>query len=397
MSAADRQALANIFVTSTTVTSTTVTPTTVTSSTAEITMSFLLPRRLLAALALAPLGLLTVNDSVAQSAPSVIGTRAVMTTWSDPLEALGTLVADESVTLSATVTDIVADINFLDGQYVNEGELLIRLEDGEEQAQLRASQALRDERRNAAARASQLQDRNLAARADVEDSQSRLRQAEADIQAIEARLSNYRLEAPFSGRVGFRNISVGTLVTPGMALVTLDKLDIMKLDFSVPEVFLGRLSPGLMLNTATAAYPDDVFSGEIATIGTRVDPVTRSVNVRAVLDNADGLLRPGMLMQVIVQQRVRDTVVIPEAAIEPSGDRHSVMLIEESEGTTRLAKRAISIGERRYGEVEVLEGLAEGELVVVHGLQLARDGQEARLMGIVDDETGIRALLEADR
>ncbi|MGO1773291.1 MAG: efflux RND transporter periplasmic adaptor subunit, partial [Halomonas sp.] len=306
-----------------------------------------LRRRLFLPLTLIPLALLFSltllfsTATFAQSAPPVIGTRAVMTTWSDPLEALGTLSAEESVTLSATVTEIVGEINFRDGEQVAKGQLLIRLEDAEEQAQLRASQALREERRNASDRASQLQERNLAARADVEDSRSRLRQADADIQAIEARLANYQIEAPFSGRVGFRNISVGALVTPGMDLVTLDKLDVMKLDFSIPEVFLGRLTPGLMLNATTAAFPDDLFSGEIATIGTRVDPVTRSVNVRAEFDNADGRLRPGMLMEVIVQQHVRDTIVIPEAAIEPSGDRHFVMLIEQRNGTTRLAQREV--------------------------------------------------------
>ena len=360
-------------------------------------MLFPFHRRRLLRLTLVPITLLLSSVTFAQSAPSVIGTRAIVTTWSDPLEALGTLRADESVTLSATVTDIVAEINFRDGEQVEEGQLLIRLEDAEEQAQLRASQALREERRNASNRASQLQERNLAARADVEDSQSRLRQADADIQAIEAELANYQIKAPFSGRVGFRNISVGALVTPGMDLVTLDKLDVMQLDFSIPEVFLGRLSPGLMLNATTAAYPDALFSGEIATIGTRVDPVTRSVSVRADLENTDGRLRPGMLMEVIVQQRVRDTVVIPEAAIEPSGDRHFVMLIEQNEGSTRLARREVMIGERRNGEVEILEGLSANDLIVFHGLQLARDGQEARLIGIADDETGIRALLEADR
>lgn len=354
-------------------------------------------RRRLLLIALILVALMLSNMTYAQTAPSVIGTRAVMTTWSDPLEALGTLSADESVTLSATVTEIVSEINFQDGEQVEEGRLLIRLEDAEEQALLRASQALREERRNASGRAAQLQQRNLAARADVEDSQSRLRQADADIQAIEAQLANYQIKAPFGGRVGFRNISVGTLVTPGMDLVTLDKLDVMKLDFSVPEVFLGRLSPGLMLNATTAAFPEDIFSGDIATIGTRVDPVTRSVNVRAELDNADGRLRPGMLMEVIVQQRVRDTIVIPEAAIEPSGDRHYAMLIEQRDGTTRLSRRELAIGERRNGEVEILEGLAADDLIVVHGLQLARDGQEARVIGIADDETGIRALLEADR
>lgn len=344
------------------------------------------------------LGLLLLSEiTIAQTAPSVIGVRAVMTTWSDPLEALGTLSADESVTLSATVTDLVTEINFQDGEQVEEGQLLIRLEDAEEQAQLRASMALREERRNASDRATQLQARNLAARADVEDNRSRLRQADADIQAIEAELTNYQITAPFSGRVGFRNISIGALVTPGMELITLDKLDVMKLDFSVPEVFVGRLTPGLALTATTAAYPDALFSGEIATIGTRVDPTTRSVNIRAELSNSDERLRPGMLMEVIVQQRVRDTLVIPEAAIEPSGDRHFVMIIEQQDGSTRLERREVMIGERRYGDVEVVEGLAANDLIVFHGLQLARDGQEARLIGIADDEADIRALLEADR
>lgn len=335
--------------------------------------------------------------AIAQPLPTVIGSYADITTWSDPLEALGTLSADESVTLSATVTETIAEINFQDGEQVESGRLLIRLEDTEEQAQLRAAQAISDERRNASGRASQLQQRNLAARADVEDSQARLRQAEADAQALEARLTNYRLHAPFSGRVGFRDVSVGALVTPGMALVTLDKLDVMKLDFSVPEVVLGRLSQGLNLSATTAAYPNEVFGGQIASIGTRIDPISRSVSVRAELDNPALRLRPGMLMEVIVQQRVRDTIVLPEAAIEPNGDRHFVMLIHQQDDTTRLEQREVVIGERRYGEVEILQGIDPGSLVVVHGLQLARDGQEVRLLGIMDDDTGIRALLEADR
>ncbi len=217
------------------------------------------------------------------------------------------------------------------------------------------------------------------------------------MQALRARPANYRVVAPFSGRVGFRNVSVGALVTPGMELVTLDKLDVMKLDFTVPEVFLGRLSAGLALSATTAAYPDEVFRGEIASIGTRIDPVSRSVSVRAELANPALRLRPGMLMEVVVQQRVRNTLVLPEAAIEPSGNRHFVMVIHEEEEGHRLERREVALGERRIGEVEVLEGVADGELVAVHGLQLARDGQQVRLMGITDEETSIRTLLEADR
>ncbi|MBE0403793.1 efflux RND transporter periplasmic adaptor subunit [Halomonas citrativorans] len=338
-----------------------------------------------------------LGQTAAQPAPSVIGSRAEIMTWSDPLEALGTLRADESVTLSATVTDIVAEINFEDGDQVEQGQVLIHLDDAEEQAQLRSAQAISDERRNTLGRTTQLQERNLAARADLEDFQAQLRQAQANTQVIEARLTNYQIKAPFSGRVGLRTISTGTLVTPGMELVTLDKLDVMKLDFSVPERFLSRLSIGLPLSATTAAYPDDIFSGDIASIGTRIDPISRSVNVRAVLENPDMRLRPGMLMEVVVQQRVRDAIVLPEAALEPSGDQHHVMVIDQSGPTPRLERHSVVIGERRYGQVEILEGVEAGDLVVVHGLQLARDGLEVRLLGTLDDETSIRALLEADR
>ncbi|MCZ0925557.1 efflux RND transporter periplasmic adaptor subunit [Vreelandella janggokensis] len=335
--------------------------------------------------------------SLAQSEPSVIGVRAMLAPWSDPIEALGTLRADESVTLSATVTDTIADINFQDGQRVTEGDTLIRLQDAEEQARLRVAQSLRDERLNALGRASELQNRNLAARADVEDNQSRVDQAEAEIAALRARLADYRLTAPFSGRVGIRNLSPGALVTPGMELVTLDKLDVMKLDFSVPETYLSRLAPGLSLSATTAAYPDEVFNGEIASLGTRVDPVTRSIGIRAEIDNPDERLRPGMLMEIVVRQQPRQSVVVPEAAVQPNGNRHFVMLIDDHESTPRLRQQSVELGERRAGEVEINEGLAANDIVVVHGLQRAGDGQAVRLMGLIDEDTSVRELLEADR
>lgn len=332
----------------------------------------------------------------AQGTAQVIGARATLSPWSDPLEALGTLRADESVTLSATVTAVVADVNFRDGQVVEAGELLIRLEDAEQQAQLRAAQAQRDERRAAVDRLAQLQSRNLAPRADVEDAQARLRQAEAEIQGLEARLRNYQLRAPFAGVVGFRDISAGSLVTPGTELVTLDKVDVLKLDFSVPEVFLALLEPGLMLSARSGAFPDRPFEGVVQSLGSRIDPVSRSVSVRARLDNPDYRLRPGMLMEVVVQRSPRDAVVVPESALIPSGDRQHVLVIDEADDN-RLERREVRVGERRTGQVEILSGIEEEELLVAHGVQRVQEGDRVALLGVVDDDTSVREILAASR
>ncbi|MDR5898625.1 efflux RND transporter periplasmic adaptor subunit [Halomonas vilamensis] len=331
----------------------------------------------------------------AQSPPPVIAANAEVKPWSDPIEALGTLRADESVTLSATVTDTVTEINFRDGELVEAGQRLIQLNDTEERAQLRAARAHEDERRNALNRVTQLQARNLSARADVEDNQARLRQATAEAEALEARLANYRLQAPFSGRVGFRNISLGALVTPGMELVTLDKLDVMQLDFNLPEVHLGQLSPGLALTATSAAYPNDTFEGEVATVSTRVDPVSRSVTVRAEVDNPSFRLRPGMLMQVTLAPTPRETLVVPESAIMPEGQYHFVWYLDASDNH-RVVWREVTLGSRREGEVEILSGLDHGDLVVAHGTERVREGQTPELLGVLDDDTSVSELIRQE-
>jgi membrane fusion protein (multidrug efflux system) len=334
-------------------------------------------------------------QSAAPDTP-VIASRVTLERWSDPIKALGTLKADESVTLSATVTDVVTAIDFDDGDDVAAGQRLLQLDDREEQAQLRAANARADEQRNALRRFTQLQARNLSARADVEDSQARLNQARADADALKARLANYRISAPFSGRMGLRDISIGTLVTPGTELATLDKLDVMRLDFSVSAVYLARLSKGAMLRAETSAFPERIFQGEVAIIGTRVDPVSRSVTVRARLENPEERLRPGMLMQVELDAATRETLVVPESAIVSEGRSHYVWRLDENDAN-RVQRRQVEIGARRKGEVEILDGLERGDLLVAHGTEQVREGQTPELLGIVDDDTSIKALLHQER
>ncbi|MFG6136676.1 efflux RND transporter periplasmic adaptor subunit [Halomonas sp. B23F22_10] len=326
----------------------------------------------------------------------VIGAEATRQAWSDPLESLGTLAANESVTLSATVTDTVTAINFEGGETVSRGDVLVELSDAEERAALREAQALRIERQNAVDRLAQLQERNLAPRADIEDSRAQLQQVDATLQGLRARLDDYRVTAPFDGVVGVRDISVGALVTPGDELATLDDVSRMKLDFEVPEVQLGALAEGLALSATTAAYPERVFEGQIATIDSRVDPVSRSIGVRALLDNDERLLRPGMLMRVTLDRRPRQTLVIPESAVVAEGRRQAVWVITSRENG-RVERREIGVGARRRGEVEVTEGLAPGDLVVSHGADRLHDASTVELIGVADDATDVSDILRATR
>ena len=327
-------------------------------------------------------------------ATAVIASHAETTQWSRPLEALGTVRADEAVTLSATVTEVVSEIHFEDGQRVAAGDRLLQLADAEERADLAAAQARLVEERNALDRARRLEERNLGVRADVEDSRARVSQVEAEIDALEARLAQHRIEAPFDGVVGLRELSVGALVSPGTELVTLDKLDRVKVDFTLPARHLGQVAEGQRVTARTQAWPESTFAGTVRAIRPRIDAATRSFAVRAVFDNPDGRLRPGMLMRTVLEQAAREVVVVPESVLVPRGDEQYLYLIGADNG---IERRAVTVGERREGLVEVTAGLDGGELLVRHGVQKVRDGDTVRVLGVADDETSVRAILEAHR
>ncbi|MCP1366104.1 efflux RND transporter periplasmic adaptor subunit, partial [Halomonas sp. BBD48] len=292
--------------------------------------------------------------------------------------------------------EIVSAINFEDNERVEAGELLIRLDDNEVQAELRAAQATRLERNNVLQRSTQLQSRNMAPRADVEDNRARLQQIDAQIEAIRAQLADYHIKAPFDGVVGFRDISQGALVTPGMDLVTLDKLDTMKLDFSVPAVYLSALRKGLPLTATTASYPETTFMGHISSLGTRVDPVTRTIAVRASLPNPELLLRPGMLMEVTLEREPRQALVLPEEALIASGNQQYVLTIDATNGNL-VQRRQVTLGERRAGVVEITAGLDPGDLVVSHGVQQVREGDRVSILGIDDGSVDVSELLRRSR
>jgi len=164
----------------------------------------------------------------------------------------------------------------------------------------------------------------------------------------------------------------------------------------VPEVFLALLEPGLALTARSVAFPDERFEGHVESVGSRVDPVSRSVSVRAELANPELRLRPGMLMEVVVQRSPREAVVVPENALIPSGDRQFVLVIDEADDN-RVERREVKVGERRTGQAEILDGLDGDELLVAHGVQRVQPGDRVSLLGIADDTTTVREILEANR
>jgi membrane fusion protein, multidrug efflux system len=293
------------------------------------------------------------------------------------VEALGTLRANESVDITAKVADRVAAIHFSEGQQVRKGNVLIELDNMEARADLAAAEAAASDSRSQYKRSQELFQTKALSEAQLDQLQATLLANEARVAAARSRLADRVITAPFNGRVGLRNVSLGGLVNPGAVITTLDDLSVVKLDFSVPEQFLSTLQPGLTVQAQSTAYSDSTFDGRVASIDTRVDPTTRSVAIRALIDNRDGRLRPGMFMTVKLVRPEGQALMLPEQAIVPENEKHFVYVVADG----KAQKREIKIGRRRPGEVEVLQGLSADDGVVIDGTQNLRDGVPVRVQG----------------
>ena len=190
-------------------------------------------------------------------------------------------------------------------------------------------------------------------------------------------------------------VTVGTRVEPGDLIATLDDDSVMKLDVSVPSIYLASLRSGLMISASTDAYADRSFTGKVSGVDSRIDPVTRTVRVRALLPNRERLLKPGMLMQVTVSNNRRDALAIPEAALMPVSREQFVLVVVPNGDGHKAERRKISIGGRRPGEVEVLDGLKAGERVVTHGTISVRPGTAVTIKDVDDGSRSVADILQS--
>jgi membrane fusion protein (multidrug efflux system) len=326
--------------------------------------------------------------------PGVIVSEVRVDHFSDRLEALGTLAANESVELTANVSETVSAIHFDDGERVKQGQVLVEMTSSEEHAQLEEAHATANEAKRQYQRIKSLEAQGTAAKSLLDERKREWETARARLAAIESRLADRLIKAPFSGVLGLRDLSVGALVQPGDLITTLDDDSVMKLEFPIPGTYLNAVSPGLEVISTAHAFPDKIFKGSVKSIDSRIDPATRSIRVRAILPNPEQRLKPGLLMQVVLLNNPRETLVIPEEALIPLGTQQFVFTVDTANGHT-ANKREIHIGSRRPGEVEVLDGLQAGDQVISHGTLKVRPGQPVTISAVDDGTRPLAEILQS--
>ncbi|MGL6222658.1 MAG: efflux RND transporter periplasmic adaptor subunit [Steroidobacteraceae bacterium] len=306
----------------------------------------------------------------------VVATAANLQNLALEVEALGTARASESVDVTAKVSNLVTAIRFTEGQQVPKGEVLVELDGEQARADLAVANAALTESASQVKRSRELYATKVLSDQQIEQIEATHAANQARVASARSRLSDTVIRAPFSGRVGLRRVSVGSLVAPGTVITTLDDTSSIKLDFTVPERVVAAMRAGLEIEATSVAYPGKTFSGRVASVDSRVDPSTRSVIVRAIVPNEQGLLKPGMFMNVRISRGAADVLVVPEEALVP--EQGDVFVYVVADG--KASKRKIQTGQRTIGNVQVTDGLRAGEMVVTEGTQKLRDGASVTLV-----------------
>lgn len=303
----------------------------------------------------------TVNVTVAAAALETVRDRA---------EAVGTTLADQAIEIVPLASGRLVEIAYQPGEPVEAGAILARLDDTIERADLAEAEAMAQESVSALERGRRLRASNNIAEATLVELQAAASAAQARVDRAAQRLEDRIVRAPFDGVVGLRRVDLGARVDNDTVLTTLDDRRQMTVEFSLPEIFYGRVSRGLPVTARSTSFPDRDFDGTIGTVDTRIDTTSRSFRVRASLPNPDLLLPAGLFVLVDVTLDEREAVVIPEEAVLTEAGRTVVYVAADE----RAERRGVELGQRTVGLVEIRSGVEPGELVVTRGLQRMRDG-----------------------
>ena len=306
------------------------------------------------------------------------------------MEIIGNLRASDAIDVTSEVNGIVTEIKFTEGQAIKKGNILFLLDASIEKAEISIQKAdvnrwtaLLERRQRLARSAEKLSETKNIARTrldqlltDETEALAQLQIAKASLQIAERRFNKKIVRAPFNGIVGLKLKSIGEYLEPGEVITSLDSIDPIELDFEVPESAISALKIGAEINAFTRAWGNEVFSGIVKSINTRVNLESRSITVRAKINNTNLKLKPGMFM--IVKLPVvthKNAIIIPEEAVLTDGTLRTVYVIKD--GITN--SKAVKLGQRLPGEVEVLEGISSDAIVITGGIQKVRDGSKVTI------------------
>ncbi len=323
------------------------------------------------------------SSGAMQMPPQTVSTAVTKAeAWNPTINAVGSLVAENGITLSAEASGVLARLDFISGAKVAKGDLLAQMDVSLEEAQLRSAEASVELARLNAERIRELRSRDTLAQSDADAAEAQLKQSQAAVDQIRAAIEKKTFRAPFAGRVGIRRANLGQFLNAGDPLVSLEALDPIHVDFTLPQQRLSALASGQSVRVVADAAPDRVFSGHITAIDSSIDPQTRNIRIRATLDNGDELLRPGMFANVeVVLPAGEPQVVVPVTAVNYSTSGNTVFVVETAKGQgpegsdlKTVRQEVVRLGQARGDFIMILAGVKPGEEVVTLGGFKLRNG-----------------------
>jgi len=312
--------------------------------------------------------------------PSVIAATEVATeNWQPELESVGTLVATNGINVSTEVNGIVSEVVFTSGQPVEQGQILIKLDDSVDMAAL---EALRADSKLAEVQFNRIKGlikKQVTSKSDFDEAQARFDAAKARVKQQEAIIKRKIIRAPFSGLAGIRQVDLGQYLEAGNPIVGLQALDPIYVDYTLPERYLTRIRTGQAIKVQLDAIPGKEFNGEVTALNSGVDTGTRTLKIRATLMNPGGILRPGMFAQVkTITGQAEPVLTVPRTAISFNSYGNFVFVINESDKGAIVKRMAVETGDTREGRV-IVKNLAAGTKIVRAGLVKLRDGAPVKI------------------
>ena len=294
--------------------------------------------------------------------------------WIDSVQAIGSIEPDKGVRLDAEVAGLVSAINFKNGQHVDAGTVLVQLDVTVESTLLNSNKASAHLAELELVRAKRLRGTDSIAQSQLDRAQADFDKATAEMKNLEAIIERKTIRAPFSGRVGIRQINLGQYLSMGSPIVTLQSYDQVFVNFTLPQKAIARVATGMKITLRSDVYPEQTFEGSVTAISPQIDPVTRTVKLQGTLENEDERLRPGLFVKVsVILPNKNDVLVVPATSIVYAPYGNSIFKVttatDEVSGleTTIVKQSFIRTGKRTGDFVSILEGLQEGDEIVSAG------------------------------